>query len=168
MRRWYVVHTQSRAEQRALWHLENQGFQCFLPRLQKLTRHARLTRAVIEPLFPRYLFTRMDLEATAWRSINGTRGVVCLLTHGHKPTPIPEGVVERLMAEADDEGIAPLAAFGLLWQGRSVEIKSGIFEGQNGEIETVLAKGRGRVQVLLNLLGAPVRVPLPSYAIQTS
>ena len=33
MTRWYVVHTQPQAEAKALWHLENQGFDCFLPRI---------------------------------------------------------------------------------------------------------------------------------------
>lgn len=167
MKRWYVVHTQTRAEGRALWHLEHQGFECFLPRFRRLTRHARRTKAVLEPLFPRYLFTLFDLDAAAWRSINGTRGVAGLLSQGPKPTPVPEGIVEGLIDVADDTGIAPLAALSLFWRGRNVEIESGPFAGQTGQVEAVLDKGRDRVQVLLSLLGAPVRLQLPSYAIQT-
>ena len=164
--RWYVVQTQSRAEERALWHLENQGFRCFLPRFRKLTRHARRSRSVLEPLFPRYLFTQLDLSAAAWRSINGTRGVVALLANGPKPVPVPEGMVESLIADSDEAGITPLSSLGVFWRGRKVKITSGAFRDQFGEVEAVLAKGRDRVAVLLNLLGAPVRLQLPSYAIQ--
>jgi transcriptional antiterminator RfaH len=164
--RWYVVQTQSRAEERALWHLENQGFQCFLPRFRKQTRHARRSRSVLEPLFPRYLFAQIDLNATAWRSINGTRGVVALLANGPKPMPVPEGMVERLMADSDDAGITPLSALGMFWQGRKVKITSGAFRDQFAEVEAVLAKGCDRVAVLLDLLGTPTRLQLPSYAIQ--
>ncbi len=164
--RWYVVQTQTRAEKRALWHLENQGFRCFLPRFRKLTRHARRSRSVLEPLFPRYLFAQLDLNATTWRSINGTRGVVALLANGPKPVPVPEGLVETLISDSDEAGITPLSALGVFWRGRKVKITSGVFRDQFAEVEAVLAKGRDRVSVLLNLLGAPTRLQLPSYAIQ--
>ena len=166
MMRWYVVQTRTRAEERALWHLENQGFRCFLPRFRKLTRHARRSRSVLEPLFPRYLFAQIDLNVAAWRSINGTRGVVSLLANGPEPVPVPEGLVESLIADSDEAGITPLSTLGVFWRGRKVKITSGAFRDQFGEVEAVLAKGRDRVAVLLNLLGAPARLQLPSYAIQ--
>ena len=166
MMRWYVVQTQSRAEERALWHLENQGFHCFLPRLRRLTKHARRSKAVLEPLFPRYLFAQLDLNAAAWRSINGTRGVVSLLANGPTPVPVPDGLVERLLADSDEAGVTPLSALGVFWRGRRVRISSGVFRDQFAEVEAVLAKGRDRVSVLLNLLGSPARLQLPSYAVQ--
>ena len=52
MKRWYVVYTQARAEERALWHLQNQGFDCFLPRFRTTKRHARKTSIVLERCFP--------------------------------------------------------------------------------------------------------------------
>ena len=35
MQRWYCVHTKPRAEAQALEHLQRQGFECLLPRLQR-------------------------------------------------------------------------------------------------------------------------------------
>ena len=101
MRRWYVVHTQTQTEKRALWHLQNQGFECFLPSVRSLRRHARKVEHVLAPLFPRYLFVRLDLDSTPWSAINGTRGVVRLVANGFRPTPVPEGVVEDLQARSD-------------------------------------------------------------------
>ena len=168
MKRWYVVQTRPRAEEWALRHLGNQGFDCFLPRLRRLRTHARRTRALLEPLFPRYLFTCFDLDAAAWRSIDGTRGVVRLLADGPRPTPVPPGVVEGLIAGTDDEGMTSLTALGVFRKGRRVEVEGGAFRGRSGEFEAALCDGRARVTVLLKLLGAPASLELASYAIQTA
>jgi len=168
MRRWYVVHTHARSEDRAQWHLRNQGFECFLPRCRKTRRHARKTTTVLEPLFPRYLFARFDADASRWLAINGSRGVVSLLTDGTHPLPVPSAVIELLKADTDAEGVTPLTSLGVFWKGRKVRIKSGPFAGQMGEVAEVLAKGRDRVQVLLSMLGAQTTMHLPSYALETA
>jgi transcription elongation factor/antiterminator RfaH len=168
MTRWYVVHTQPQAEARALWHLENQGFCCFLPRVVELKRHARQVRPVLAPLFPRYLFIRFDVDVTRWRAINGTRGVVSLLANGPCPLPVPAGVVESLLTKCDRRGAAPLTAMGVFTEGVRVRIKSGAFSGQTGEITKVLAQGGDRVHVLLTLLGVQTDLRLPSYAIEAA
>ena len=168
MKRWYVVYTQARSEDRALWHLQNQGFDCFLPRCFKTRRHARKTDTVLEPLFPRYLFTRFDPDVARWRAINGSRGVVGLLDDGVRPLAVPGGLIERLLAQSDQQGVMPLASLGMFWKGRSVRIKSGPFAGQIGEVGDVLAKGRDRVQILLNMLGVETSMEMPSYALETA
>jgi transcriptional antiterminator RfaH len=168
MKHWYVVHTQPRAEDRAFWHLRNQGFDCFVPRCRRTRRHARRTDTVLEPLFPRYLFARFDADASRWLAINGTRGVVHLLTDGKRPLPVPGGVVEKLLAEADEQGATPLTALGMFWKGRKVRITSGPFAGQLGEVAEALARGRDRVQVLLSMLGAETSMQVPSYALETA
>ncbi|GBE42177.1 transcription antitermination protein RfaH [bacterium BMS3Bbin10] len=168
MKRWYVVHTQPRAEDRAQWHLENQGFDCFVPRCRRTRRHARRTDTVLEPLFPRYLFAYFDADASRWLAINSSRGVVALLTDGTRPLPIPSDIVEKLIAESDAQGVTPLASLGMFWKGRKVRIKSGPFAGQMGEVAEVFAKGRDRVHVLLSMLGVQTRMQLPSYALETA
>ncbi len=167
MTRWYVVHTQSQSEARALWHLENQDFHCFLPRVVELRRHARQARPMLVPLFPRYLFARFDLDVTRWRAINGTRGVVSLLANGPCPLPVPHGAIEALLTQCDRRGAVPLAAMGVFAKGLKVRIKSGAFTGQTGELTEIL-RGGDRVHVLLTLLGAETDLRLPSYAIEAA
>jgi transcriptional antiterminator RfaH len=168
MTHWYVVHTQPQAEARALWHLENQGFHCFLPRVVGFRRHARQVKTVLAPLFPRYLFARFDLDITRWRAINGTRGVVSLLANGPHPLPVPHGAVEELLTKCDRRGAVPLAAMGVFTTGLKVRIKSGVFTGQTGKITEILPQGNDRVHVLLTLLGAETDLRLPSYAIEAT
>jgi len=79
MQQWYAVHTQASAEQKADFHLRNQGFEVYLPSYRKQRRHARRVDWIKAPLFPRYLFVRMDIETTPWRRIHSTIGVSYLL-----------------------------------------------------------------------------------------
>jgi transcriptional antiterminator RfaH len=168
MTRWYVVHTQPRAEARASWHLENQGFRCFLPRINTIKKHSRRVIPALAPLFPRYFFVRFDLKVAQWRAINGTRGVVRLLTNGTRPLAVPFGVVEALLLKCDPPGVVPLAAMGVFTKGRKVRIRSGAFSGQTADFNEIYAEGRDRVHVLLTLLGAEAKLQLPSYAIEAA
>ena len=168
MKRWYVVHTHTRAEDRALWHLRNQGFECFVPKCRKTRRHARKTTTVLEPLFPRYLFVHFDADASRWLAINGSRGVVALLSDGTRPLPVPSDLIEKLQAESDEDGVTPLTSLGMFWKGRKIRIKSGPFAGQMGEVADVLARGRDRVHILLSMLGVQTSMEVPSYALETA
>src|SRR5512134_2387887 len=58
--RWYVVQTQPNREAMALVNLHRQGFRAFMPQVVKTVRHARRTRTLRAPLFPRYFFTLLD------------------------------------------------------------------------------------------------------------
>jgi transcriptional antiterminator RfaH len=164
MKRWYVVHTQPNAEDRALWHLRNQGFDCFLPLLRRLRSHARRTTVALEPLFPRYLFAFFDIAATRWRAINGSRGVSQVLTDGVVPRPVPCGVVEELMQAVDIDGVADAVGLARRWKGRFVRIKQGTFDGQLGEVAEV-QPGSLRVTLLLHLLGQQATLQMPGRAV---
>jgi transcriptional antiterminator RfaH len=168
MTRWYVVQTQPQAEAKAGWHLANQGFKCFLPRVVALRRHARRVEPVLAPLFPRYLFANLNLDTTGWRAINGTRGVVGLLTDGARPLAVPAGVVESLIVKSDSRGAVPLAALGVFTKGTNVRIRAGTYAGQMGVVTEIPPAGSDRVLILLSLLGAEAELQVPSYAIEAA
>jgi transcription elongation factor/antiterminator RfaH len=154
--RWYVVQTQNFAEIRAMTHLERQGYRVFYPCYRKVIHHARKQTRSIQPLFPSYLFLQLDAFQHRWRSVNGTRGVVRLLTQGEYPIPVPRGVVESLQAHAGDDGA--LAWAPSLEVGQIVRVSEGPFAELVGKLERLDADGR--VCVLLDLLGRSVSVNL--------
>ena len=166
MSAWYAVLCKPRREALAEANLANQGYRVYLPRLATQRRREGKWVDSVEPLFPRYLFIDMDIEATTWRPINGTRGVIGLVTSGNRPSTAPAGVVEKLMADADADGVIPLTTLGFLAPGASVTVKSGAFKGQTGILQSILLHGQDRVKVLLNLLGARASLQLPSYAVE--
>ena len=57
---WYLVHTKPRQEDVALAKLERQGYECYLPRMRIERIRRRKAEDATEPMFPRYLFVRLD------------------------------------------------------------------------------------------------------------
>lgn len=162
MNRWYVVYTQPRSEDRARWHLINQGFHCFLPKIRRVRSHARRRDTVLEPLFPRYLFTYFDCGVARWRSINGSYGVTHILTHGSDPVPVLEGLIERLTQEADSEGVMLLTALNAILPGTEVRVTGGTLAGQTAKVAELVATGNDRTRILLKLLGKAMQIELPT------
>jgi transcription elongation factor/antiterminator RfaH len=154
--RWYVVHTQPRRELFAAQQLANQGFRAFVPRHWKSRRHARRVETISAPLFPRYIFTVLDQGRDRWRSVNGTLGVDRLLMCAGEPQAVPEGLVEGLILAADADGNV---RFDMnLREGQIIKIMAGPFADMVGTLEKL--DDRGRVRVLLEIMGANLRVAL--------
>jgi transcription antitermination factor NusG len=154
--RWFVVQTLTQREKMAGFHLEAQNFRIFMPRFRKTVRHARKLRETIAPIFPGYVFVVLDLERDRWRSINGTFGVARLLTTQSRPISVPTGVVEALIATADESGLVRFD--GGLRQGQPVSVLAGPFAKSFGVLSRL--DGNGRVRVLLTIMGGSVSVAM--------
>jgi transcriptional antiterminator RfaH len=152
---WYVVRTKTCFEERAIWHLDNQGFETYLPRYRKQVRHARKTKTVMRPLFPGYVFVKMDTRQQRWRSINGTVGVISLVQLGDTPRPIPTDIVDAIRQREDEVGVVTLAPYGLK-NGDRVRVREGALSEYTALLEDI--SDEKRVFLLLDLMGREVRV----------
>lgn len=152
--RWYAVCSQSNREEYAALEVAKQGFAVYLPRRLKTVRHARRTTTQMAPLFPRYLFVRMDPTRDRWRCIDSTYGVSHLVRFTDKPTAIPQGIVETLMAMSDSRGIVDFQE--MLGPGRRVLLAAGPFADRLGTLQRL--DGAGSVRVLLEMMGRCVEV----------
>lgn len=155
--RWYVVQTRPQREALAEWHLQNQSFQTFLPKVSRSKRVGRRQVWASVPWFPGYLFVHLDLERQRWRSVGGTIGVVRLVGSGGRdglPTPVPPGLVERFQKLGSRE----LQLRERLAAGDRVRVIGGPFDQLCGTLETV--GDRERVTILLNILSSETRVSL--------
>lgn len=154
--RWFVAHTHPHAEGKATAHLNRQGFEIYLPRYLKRRRHARRIETVAAPLFPRYLFVAIDLNAQRWRSIYSTIGISRLVCNGDDPTPVPAGVVEALKGREDTNGFIKLDSRPRFRAGDKIRVLEGAFSSCLGLFEGMAE--RERIAILLDLLGRKVRV----------
>jgi transcription antitermination factor NusG len=154
--RWFVARTLAHRESSAQFNLDQQGFRSFVPRLRRTVRHARKLRNVEAPLFPGYIFLILDLQRDRWRAVNGTIGIATLIMGCEQPTPVPTGVVETLIAASDRSGLFNLDRG--LEIGQRVRILSGPFTQALGRLDQL--DGRGRVRVLLEIMGGQVAVLL--------
>ncbi len=155
---WYVVHTKPRREAVAADNLQRQGYTVYLPRLQR--RKYRRTRWVdiIEPLFPRYLFIRLTLNADNIAPLRSTRGVSALVRFGDAPAPVPEAFIASLKQTEDPQLGCHRHRETPLKAGAKATIVQGPFAGVTGIVERV--SGDERVYLLLDMLGRQNRVAL--------
>lgn len=162
--RWYVVQTRHLSELRAAQELDNQGFETFLPRYLRKRSHARKVMLVAVPLFPGYLFVRLDPARQRWRAINGTFGVARLVAGENGPLPIPDAVVAGLRARLDEAGHVAISQRPDFAPGQVIRIRSGSFAETLGLFEGF--RDQDRVAVLLELLGGKVRVLLDEEMVE--
>jgi transcriptional antiterminator RfaH len=155
---WYVVQTQVNAEPKAARNLVRQGFDIYLPRYLKRRSHARKIEKIAAPLFPRYLFVRVDRATQRWRSIQSTFGVSRLVCNGPDPAPVPQQVLNSLKAREDDGGYVRLDQRTKFALGEKVRILAGAFAENLGLFDG--QADRDRIAILLDLLGRKVRVSI--------
>lgn len=163
--RWYVVYTQAHSEALAALHLLRQGFETYLPRQRKLRRHSRKTEEILAPLFPRYLFVRVDTAAQRWRAINSTFGVTHLLCNGDMPAPVPDAALLVLKAREGSDGVIedrppPFRA------GEKIKVRDGVFAALTGLVDA--CTDRERITILLDILGRKARVTLTEALLEAS
>ncbi|MBI5450714.1 MAG: transcription/translation regulatory transformer protein RfaH [Gammaproteobacteria bacterium] len=149
---WYAIQTKPRQERRALEHLQNQGYECLLLQCQR-ERVRQGARALLdEPLFPRYLFIRLNSVDSNWGPIRSTRGVIGLVCFGGIPAVLPDGVVEGLAQRM-------IVKEHLFCAGDRVRISDGPFAG----LEGIFAQedGMARVVILLEFMQQQQRLSMP-------
>lgn len=164
MKRWFAVHTHPHNERRAESNLVRQDFEVWLPLYRKKRRHAGRTETVLRPLFSRYLFVAIDLEAQRWRAILSTYGVAGLVGSSEGPQPLADTVIEALRARADDDGQFSLSRAAPIKPGSPVRVLAGPLSDIEGVLTT--ASDADRVVVLLEMLGRGVQVTLPASDIE--
>jgi transcriptional antiterminator RfaH len=155
---WYVVQTQANAEAKAARNLVRQGFEIYLPCYLKRRSHARKVEQIAAPLFPRYLFVRIDMETQRWRSIQSTLGVARLVCNGPDPAPVARHVLMSLKAREEENGYIKLDERPKFALGEKVRVLAGVFAENFGLFDGLA--DRDRVAILLDLLGRKVRVSI--------
>lgn len=155
-KRWYVIQTNPREEDRALHYLHEKGVETFFPRIKVMRYRGVKVGPTIKPMFPSYLFARF-VAAQEFPYVRWTRGVKRILGSENEPLPLADEVVNLIQERADSQGVARVGR-RLKPQDR-VRIRSGPFKDLLGIFEREL-DDRGRVEILLSLVGYQARVQI--------
>lgn len=154
---WYLVFTRSRMEKTAVTQLGNQGYISFMPFIRSYKRRNNKLVQVVEPMFPRYLFVKLNTTTDHWRPIYSTRGVTCMVRFGLEHARVSQGLINQLQALGDEEHILDVTPLGPK-PGDRVRIADGSFVGLEGILQA--RTGHERVRLLLELLGQTTIVEL--------
>lgn len=149
MKNWYLIYTKPRQESTAQVHLQAQGYTAHLSCLSVKKRTAKGWQVVSEPLFPNYLFVLLDDATDNWKPIRSTRGVSALVRFGDGlPSPVLNGVMQQLLNVDTEQLSQALTHYPKAGDRVNLQL------GQSTLNALVQASdGRGRVQVLFELLG---------------
>jgi transcriptional antiterminator RfaH len=162
---WYLVRTKSGKERWVRDQLASRLSEVFLPMLRaRMPRWGRLEMSV-GPLFPCYLFARLDLQRDYFdvKYLAGVNGLVCA---GADPIVVPETIVTEVRARGVDDVVEiredPFDS------GQAVRVVEGPFRGFEAIFERYLS-GAERVAILLSTIeNTGPRVVLPASALVKS
>ena len=150
---WFVVRTKARQEGRAISHLQEQGFKVYCPLIPKYD--ALKEEAGEQVLFPGYCFVESGEKSVS--SIRSTPGVIALVSFGQggKPALVNADVLAEIRRVEAFYGEKSPG----LQSGDVVSMTDGPFKGYQGLYSK---RSKGRVEVLLVVLGRQQRVLVPS------
>ena len=158
---WYLIHTKPRQEALALTNLSRQGFECYMPmlRLQKIRQ--RKTALVAEPMFPRYLFIRLDTSGSgqSWSPIRSTLGVNQLVRFGGQPAKVDGQLIDLIRSREQGPHVQPLFSAG-----DNVTVADGPFAGLEAIYQNTDAESRS--MILLNILSKPVAMRIDTASLR--
>ena len=164
---WYLIHTKPSGETLAGRNLERQGYVAFLPRVVQTVRRAGRWLERVGPLFPRYLYLRLNEGQQALGPVAFTLGVAAIVRFGSRYKVVTDRIVGDLQARAEPEtGLHRLSLEPKLAAGMAVRVSSGPFDGLEGVFER--EAGADRVVVLLKLLGQSSSVCVSVDSIELS
>jgi len=162
---WYLVYTKPRQEGVAQDNLVRQAYVVYLPRVRLMRKRQGRQVAVIEPLFPRYLFIHLDTQNDNWSPIRSTFGVASLVRFGSEPAKVSDEFISHLQSQEGQDGLHEWAE-PKMKVGDRVRVSEGPLKGYEGILLT--KSGQARVMLLLEMLGKEVRTHLPSSQIEST
>ncbi len=155
---WYVVQVKRRNERRGERQLNLRGISVLLPFIEVIRRYRTRRVALLEPLFPGYLFAHMEPMETRpemWQALRWAPGVKRILGTGDMPIPVADAVIDAMRDRTRELGFVrtePRHA-----PGSRVRILRGPMAGLEAVFDRPMSR-TGRVRVLLELLGQQARV----------
>lgn len=160
---WYATYTKPGKEAFVECQMQHKGISLLFPKLLISVTSARRAKRRIVPLFPNYLFVRIQ-ASHEYDCVRWTPGVSYILSFNGTPAPIDDAIIQFLQQHTSSEGC--ITAQPTVTPGQETQISDGPFAGLSGVIQHP-PNARGRVKVLLSLLGREVSVSMPVHAIES-
>jgi transcription termination/antitermination protein NusG len=149
---WFAVYVLPRHERKVARVLACKGIEHFLPTIQARHKWSDRMKVVDLPLFPGYLFCRIDSRFLG--PVLSVMGVAHIVNFGGKPAPVPETDIHMLqtIGRSDIER----EATNYLHTGERVEVISGPLSGVCGLLAQI--KNRDRLVLSVDLICRSVAV----------
>ncbi|MDD5154865.1 MAG: transcription termination/antitermination protein NusG [Candidatus Omnitrophica bacterium] len=173
MMNWYVVHTQTGAEDKVKALLESrisgQGLnelitKVVIPTEQVSEIRSGRRRISQRKFFPGYLLVEMELTEQTHLLIKTTPGVTGFIGLGKKPMPLPQAEIDNILKKAQDTQVKPSPKI-IFERGEQVRITEGPFLNFNGTIEEIHPE-KGKLKVSVSIFGRSTPVELEYWQVE--
>ena len=163
MQHWYALHTKPRKENSLNQILTHRGITTYLPLLPKVHHGQRI--AITEPLFPGYLFARLDLDIVNFGSLRWTPGLRDVVSGAEGPAPVGEAIIAHIQQRLAQGEILRSAAHERFKPQERVRLKGQPFEDLDVVFDHYLP-GEARARVLMYILGRATPTEVAIDALQ--
>jgi transcription antitermination factor NusG len=151
---WFAIRVKSNFEKKVATGVSNKGIEAFLPMYQSRRRLSDRYKTVELPLFPGYLFCRLDLDRRL--PLLTTAGFLYIVSVGNKPAPVDEREIAAVQFVVRSG--FPVMPWPSLAVGQRVRLESGPLCGLEGVVIQVGMRDRICVSVTLLQRGVSVEV----------
>lgn len=155
--RWYVIHTKPRQEIRALENLKKQNYKVFCPLISIEKIRRKKVAKVIEPLFSRYIFIKLDTTSSNWSPITYTLGVSKIVRFGSMPTAVDDSIINMLISH---DGELHTRLFS---DGDEIELIDGPLKGLHAVFKQ--HDGELRAMILIELMSQPHLIRVDTHTL---
>jgi transcription antitermination factor NusG len=153
-RHWYVLYTYPRHEKAVREQLESRSIEAFLPTFTSKNRWKDRCARVETPLFPGYVFIRVDLSER--NKVFAVPGVIRMLSINGLPAPVDDSEIEAVRLCL--VGGAALSPYPFIEVGDRVRVRSGLLEGLEGLVSR--CKNERRFIIPISLINQSVSVEI--------
>ncbi len=173
MKKWYIVHTLSGAEEKVKVNLEARikafGMQELIGEIivpkEQVTEVKLGKRRVSERKFlPGYILIHMEMNDETWLFVKKTPGIASFIGPKRKPTPIPEDEIEKILKKAEESKVKPAPKVSFE-KGESVRVVEGPFINFTGIVEEVSTE-KGKLKVSVSIFGRTTPVELEFWQVE--
>jgi transcription antitermination factor NusG len=140
---WYAILVRSTREKTASLLLENAGYECFVPTSKYVRRWSDRMKEVEVPLFPGYLFCRMNPHNRL--PVLKTPGVIQIVGVGKTPIAVEEEEINAIQ-RVGRSGL-PTMPWPYMKVGQVVRIEEGPLRGLDG----IVLKIKSGVKLVLSV-----------------
>jgi transcription termination/antitermination protein NusG len=161
-RAWYPLQTHYQCEKKVDAVLRDQGFESFAPMRLVARRWSDRIKMVEFPVFPGYLFVRMEADPQLLVKVLRLPGLVRFVTAGRELVSVPNAEIEAVRALTQSDATYEPGPFPVV--GERVRIQGGNLHG----VEGVLAEqtDRGEIVIAVGAIQRSLRVPLGDYRVE--
>jgi transcriptional antiterminator NusG len=173
MKNWYVVHTQTGAEDKVKSSLENKivshGLKDLISRVIIPTEQVSEVRAGKRKIsqrkfFPGYLLVEMELNEQTYLFIKTTPGVTGFIGLGKRPMPLPQQEVDNILKRTEETQAKPSPKI-VFEKGEQIRVTEGPFMNFNGTIEEMHPE-KGKLKASISIFGRSTPVELEYWQVE--